>query len=79
MLLCAQTGAGGRAHAQHDCCVRRLAREDARMLLRLNMTAEPYEVSALWTLWYIKSAGGMGRMNAFKGGAQVTQGLVNSC
>ena len=41
------------------------------MQARLNMTAEPYELSLLWTLWYIKSAGGLYRMNAFDGGAQV--------
>lgn len=45
-------------------------KDDAAMLLRLNMTAEPYELSLLWTLWYIKSAGGILRMNAFEGGAQ---------
>lgn len=41
------------------------------MLLRINMTGEPYEVSLLWALWYTKGAGGVHRMNALEGGAQV--------
>jgi monoamine oxidase len=45
-------------------------KDNQKMLVRLNMTAEPYELSLLWTLWYIKGAGGIYRMNAFEGGAQ---------
>ena len=32
--------------------------------------AEPHEISLLYTLWYIKSAGGVGRISSTEGGAQ---------
>lgn len=46
------------------------ARDSAGLLLKLNMTAEPREVSLLWALWYTKSAGGVMCMNGIKEGAQ---------
>ena len=60
---------GWRLKQSEWCC--RKVKDNAAMFLRLNMASEPYEVSLLWTLWYIKSAGGYYRMNAFEGGAQV--------
>lgn len=43
----------------------------ARQYVNVNVTAEPYEVSLLWVLFYIKLCGGTQRIHASENGAQV--------
>ena len=50
--------------------ITRDALASASLVSKLNLTAEPYEISLLWALWYIKAAGGTARMNSTGGGAQ---------
>lgn len=45
-------------------------REFAAFLLQIIVTAEPYESSLLWFLWYIKQCGGVKRILAVKSGGQ---------
>ncbi|KAL8608805.1 hypothetical protein ACOMHN_059487 [Nucella lapillus] len=66
----------------------RMAMELAVTFVNVNVTAEPYEVSLLWFLWYLASAGGPLRINAttnggqerkFVGGTQqISEGLAGS-
>ena len=44
---------------------------DADIFARLNFAAESHNISLLWTLWYIRGAGGVNRINYVDGGAQV--------
>lgn len=43
----------------------------ARQYVNVNVSAEPYEVSLLWVLFYIKLCGGTQRIHATENGAQV--------
>ncbi|KAK7090411.1 amine oxidase [flavin-containing]-like [Littorina saxatilis] len=64
------------------------AMENAKNFINVNVTSEPYEVSLLWFLWYLASAGGPLRINAttnggqerkFHGGSQqISEALVGS-
>eukprot|EP00058_Branchiostoma_floridae_P007977 XP_002593465.1 hypothetical protein BRAFLDRAFT_70755 [Branchiostoma floridae] len=42
----------------------------AEMFVRLNVCAEPHEVSMLWYLWYVKQCGGSMRITAVSNGGQ---------
>ncbi|KAJ8310803.1 hypothetical protein KUTeg_012668 [Tegillarca granosa] len=48
----------------------RAARTFAKSFVEVNVTSEPYEISALWFLWYIKSAGGPLRIYSTTNGGQ---------
>ncbi|XP_076436051.1 amine oxidase [flavin-containing]-like [Babylonia areolata] len=66
----------------------RAAMDNAKTFVNVNVTSEPYEVSLLWFLWYLASAGGPLRINAttnggqerkFVGGSQqISEGLARS-
>nr|KAG5696501.1 hypothetical protein BaRGS_016540 [Batillaria attramentaria] len=66
----------------------RNANDEVKAFVNVNVTSEPYEVSLLWFLWYLASAGGPLRINAttnggqerkFIGGSQqISEGLVKS-
>ena len=49
----------------------RAAMKNAVSFVNVNVTSEPYEVSLLWFLWYLASAGGPLRINATSNGGQV--------
>ncbi|XP_019617023.1 PREDICTED: amine oxidase [flavin-containing] B-like [Branchiostoma belcheri] len=42
----------------------------AEMFVRLNVCAEPHEVSMLWFLWYVRQCGGSMRITAVSNGGQ---------
>ncbi|XP_066266596.1 amine oxidase [flavin-containing] B-like isoform X1 [Branchiostoma lanceolatum] len=42
----------------------------AEMFVRLNVCAEPHEVSMLWYLWYVRQCGGSMRITAVSNGGQ---------
>ena len=48
----------------------RNARACAYQVPRVNICTEPNEISLLFTLWYLASAGGLARINSTDGGAQ---------
>lgn len=50
--------------------VTRMAMEYAVTFVNVNVTSEPYEISLLWFLWYLASAGGPLRINATTNGGQ---------
>jgi hypothetical protein len=43
----------------------------AQQFVSVNVSAEAYEVSLLWFLFYVKLCGGTERINASENGAQV--------
>jgi len=49
----------------------RSVKANITMLARANFCAEPHDVSLLWALWDMKSAGGMANMNSCGDGTQV--------
>ncbi|XP_048400495.2 amine oxidase [flavin-containing]-like [Stegostoma tigrinum] len=51
-------------------CWTRLAREFATLFVNVNVTSEPYEVSALWFLWYVRQCGGTSRIFSTTNGGQ---------
>ena len=50
----------------------RAAKAFATCFVEVNVTSEPYEVSLLWLLWYVKIAGGSMRIYSTSNGGQVT-------
>lgn len=48
----------------------RSAMETATHVVNVNLTSEPYEVSLLWFLWYLASAGGPLRIHSTSNGGQ---------
>lgn len=55
----------------HLCHAARTARQFASLFVNINVTSEPYEVSALWFLWYVKQCGGTTRIFSVTNGGQV--------
>uniref|UniRef100_A0A673LCZ5 Amine oxidase n=1 Tax=Sinocyclocheilus rhinocerous TaxID=307959 RepID=A0A673LCZ5_9TELE len=53
-------------------CWTRAARRFATLFVNVNVTSEPYEVSALWFLWYVKQCGGTMRIFSTSNGGQVS-------
>uniref|UniRef100_A0A673L7W9 Amine oxidase n=1 Tax=Sinocyclocheilus rhinocerous TaxID=307959 RepID=A0A673L7W9_9TELE len=51
-------------------CWTRAARRFATLFVNVNVTSEPYEVSALWFLWYVKQCGGTMRIFSTSNGGQ---------
>ncbi|MBN3303411.1 AOF oxidase, partial [Amia calva] len=51
-------------------CWTRTARNFATLFVNVNVTSEPYEVSALWFLWYVKQCGGTRRIFSTSNGGQ---------
>ncbi|XP_030614279.1 amine oxidase [flavin-containing] [Archocentrus centrarchus] len=51
-------------------CWTSTARRFARLFVNVNVTSEPYEVSALWFLWYVKQCGGTMRIFSTTNGGQ---------
>ncbi|XP_048246549.1 amine oxidase [flavin-containing]-like isoform X2 [Haliotis rufescens] len=51
-------------------CWTRAANSFGREFIEVNVTSEPYEVSALWFLWYVKGAGGSFRIFGTTNGGQ---------
>ena len=49
----------------------RAVRRFGKSFVNVNVTSEPYEVSLLWFLWYIKCCGGQKRIFATTNGGQV--------
>ena len=54
----------------------RAAMRNAVSFVKVNVTSEPYEVSLLWFLWYLASAGGPLRINATSNGGQVNSIVI---
>ena len=54
----------------------RAAMRNAVSFVKVNVTSEPYEVSLLWFLWYLASAGGPLRINATSNGGQVNSVVI---
>lgn len=57
-----------------SCPLNRTARQFASLFVNINVTSEPYEVSALWFLWYVKQCGGTTRIFSVTNGGQVWSG-----
>uniref|UniRef100_A0A8D0L542 Amine oxidase n=1 Tax=Sphenodon punctatus TaxID=8508 RepID=A0A8D0L542_SPHPU len=51
-------------------CWTKAAKEFATLFVNINVTSEPYEVSALWFLWYVKQCGGTTRLFSVANGDQ---------
>ncbi|KAM9181446.1 amine oxidase [flavin-containing] A [Dugong dugon] len=51
-------------------CWTKTARQFAYLFVNINVTSEPYEVSALWFLWYVKQCGGSTRIFSVTNGGQ---------
>lgn len=51
-------------------CWTKTARQFASLFVNINVTSEPYEVSALWFLWYVKQCGGTTRIFSVTNGGQ---------
>ena len=50
--------------------------QNAVSFVKVNVTSEPYEVSLLWFIWYLASAGGPLRINATSNGGQVNSVVI---
>uniref|UniRef100_A0A4W3I8T2 Amine oxidase n=1 Tax=Callorhinchus milii TaxID=7868 RepID=A0A4W3I8T2_CALMI len=57
-------------HLIDKLCWTRIAKHFARLFVNVNVTSEPYEVSALWFLWYVKQCGGTSRIFSTTNGGQ---------
>uniref|UniRef100_A0A8D0GQA3 Amine oxidase n=1 Tax=Sphenodon punctatus TaxID=8508 RepID=A0A8D0GQA3_SPHPU len=51
-------------------CWTKAAKAFATLFVNINVTSEPYEVSALWFLWYVKQCGGTTRIFSVTNGGQ---------
>nr|XP_021482936.1 amine oxidase [flavin-containing] A [Meriones unguiculatus] len=59
-------------------CWTKTAREFAYTFVNINVTSEPYEVSALWFLWYVRQCGGTTRIFSVTNGGQERKFLGGS-